>query len=259
MLFLAVSFFSSAAGTVCGMGGGVIIKPVLDSFGVMSASSISFLSGCTVLGMSCCSFVKSKLAGESPVSGNIGMPLAAGAALGGVSGKMVFQSLFSMLTDKNMIGAVQAVCLLVITAGTLIYTLIKDRINTRRIENRASCLMIGMVLGVVSSFLGIGGGPINLVVLFHFFSMETREAAHNSLYIIMFSQFTSLISTLATGTVPEFSVLLMAFMVTGGVLGGAGGRAVSNKMSTGDVDKLFIVLMVVIIGININNIVRFLN
>ncbi|MEI3183290.1 MAG: sulfite exporter TauE/SafE family protein [Lachnospiraceae bacterium] len=39
----------------------------------------------------------------------------------------------------------------------------------------------------MSSFLGIGGGPINLVVLLYFFSMDTKAAAQNSLYIILFS------------------------------------------------------------------------
>ena len=32
---------------------------------------------------------------------------------------------------------------------------------------------IGLLLGIMSSFLGIGGGPINLAVLFFFFGMET--------------------------------------------------------------------------------------
>ena len=57
----------------------------------------------------------------------------------------------------------------------------------------------------MSSFLGIGGGPINLVVLFYFFSMETKTAAQNSLYIILFSQITSLLTTLITHSVPEFT------------------------------------------------------
>ena len=44
-IFFAVSILSCTAGSVCGIGGGVIIKPVLDATGVMGVSSISFLSG----------------------------------------------------------------------------------------------------------------------------------------------------------------------------------------------------------------------
>ena len=49
ILFWIVSFGASIAGAICGIGGGVIIKPTLDAFGVLSVSTISFLSGCTVL------------------------------------------------------------------------------------------------------------------------------------------------------------------------------------------------------------------
>ena len=42
---------ASAIGAIAGIGGGVIIRPVLDSFHVMAAT-VSFLSGCTVLSMS---------------------------------------------------------------------------------------------------------------------------------------------------------------------------------------------------------------
>ena len=71
----------------------------------------------------------------------------------------------------------------------------------------------------MSSFLGIGGGPINLVVLFYFFSMETKTAAQNSLYIILFSQITSLLTTLITHSVPEFTLPALVLMIAGGIGG----------------------------------------
>lgn len=47
-----ISFLASTAGAICGIGGGVIIKPTLGLFQMASVSTISFLSGCTVLSMS---------------------------------------------------------------------------------------------------------------------------------------------------------------------------------------------------------------
>ena len=123
--------------------------------------------------------------------------------------------------------------------------------------NAVVCIIIGVVLGIFSSFLGIGGGPINLVVLFYFFSMETKTAAQNSLYIILFSQITSLINSLVTRTVPEFTIWLLALMVIGGILGGMSGRSINKKIDSKVVDKLFIFLMIVIIFINIYNIYQF--
>ena len=258
LIFLGVSFGASVVGAICGIGGGVLIKPILDAFGVLSVASISFLSGCTVLSMSCYSVLKARLSKESLVDLKTGTPLARGAAIGGVTGKMMFQYLSDMFTNKDQVGAIQAVCLLMITLGTMIYTLKKDQIKTLHVQNPLVCIAIGLVLGICSSFLGIGGGPINLVVLFYFFSMDTKTAAQNSLYIILFSQITSLVNTLITHTVPEFEVGLLILMVGGGILGGAAGRIVNKRMDVNMVNKLFIGLMAVIMLICAYNIYQFM-
>lgn len=169
----------------------------------------------------------------------------------------MFSLISSLSPDKNKVGAVQAACLLAVTLGTLIYTIYKARIKTCHISNPVACIGIGVFLGILSSFLGIGGGPINLVVLFFFFSMTTKVAAENSLYIIFFSQIASLLSSLVTKSVPDFQLITLVFMVVGGIAGGACGRKVNKKIDDKTVDKLFIGLMVLIIFINIYNIIKF--
>ena len=89
-VFFLVSFLASIVGAICGIGGGVIIKPVLDMLQLGSVSSISFLSGCTVLSMSCYSVGGSLLKKERAVDIKTGTPLAVGAAIGGVAGKQIF-------------------------------------------------------------------------------------------------------------------------------------------------------------------------
>ncbi len=257
VLFFIISFLASIAGAICGIGGGVIIKPLLDSFGLMDVKTISFLSGCTVLAMSTYSFVVSKVKKESLVDMRIGTPLAVGAVIGGVLGKSLFQALVSSF-DQNYVGAIQAACLLAVTLGTLIYTIYKAKVKTLRVTNLIVCLLVGLVLGIMSSFLGIGGGPINLVVLFFFFSMPTKTAAQNSLYIILFSQITSLLNSIVTATIPAFSIALLALMAAGGILGGFCGRKINKKIDDHKVDLLFMGLMIVIIFINIYNMYRFL-
>lgn len=118
--------------------------------------------------------------------------------------------------------------------------------------------MIGFLLGIMSSFLGIGGGPINLVVLYYFFSMETKTAAQNSIYIICLSQISSLLLTLFTHTVPAVSPVLLIGMILCGLLGSAAGRKINARINNAVVDKLFMGLMCVIIGICCYNIYQFL-
>lgn len=259
LIFFVVSLLASVAGAICGIGGGVVIKPVLDMLHLETVTTISFLSGCTVLSMSCYSVGRSMLAGERRVSMATGTPLAIGAAVGGLLGKQLFSTIKAMFSDQNMVGSVQALCLALITAGTLIYTINKGRIRTRKVDRPWVCVLIGLVLGVLSSFLGIGGGPINLVVLYYFFSMDTKTAAANSLYVILFSQLASLIFTLLTRTVPTFRWPILLLMVAGGIGGGVIGRALNRRMDNRAVEKLFICLMAVIIVISVYNGWRYMN
>lgn len=253
IVFLLVCFFASAIGAICGIGGGVIIKPVLDAFHVLDVSSISFLSGCTVLAMTTYSVIRSKASGKSKIDQRTSFPLAMGAVAGGLLGKEIFNLISQRASDTDEVGFIQSFCLLVITIGTFLYNLEKKKIHTKTIRNAAACVLIGVALGMMSSFLGIGGGPINLIVLFYFFSMTTKTAAENSLYIIFFSQIASLVTSIVSRSIPDVDLRLLILMSIGGILGGMFGRAVNKKISDEKVDKLFMLIMLVIIGINIYN------
>ena len=213
-----VSFLSSAVGAICGIGGGVVIKPVLDFVQMGSAGMINFLSGCTVLSMSLYSVGK-----------------ALGATLGGVAGKKLFAMVNAFFPNGAMVGGVQAAILALITVGTLLYTVAKSKITTRQFRAKVFCVAVGVLLGIISSFLGIGGGPINLVVLGYCFSMDSKTAAVISLYIILFSQLASLLAALISG-VPGFPPMALALMVAGGIGGGIAGRALNRKMDNQAVD-----------------------
>lgn len=259
ILYLIVSFGASVIGAVCGIGGGVIIKPVLDSFGWASVSTISFLSGCTVLSMSCYSVIRAMLDSERYVRLKTGTPLALGASIGGLAGKQLFIVIKEFSASPDTVGAVQAICLAAITVGTLMYTVKRNKNTQPKEVSTVLCICIGLVLGVFSSFLGIGGGPINLAVLYFFFGMDTKTAAANSLYIILFSQITSLLTTLFTATVPEFSGLTLSLMVFGGISGGIVGRQVNKRIDNAAVERLFTGLMVLIICISIYNAWKYLH
>ncbi|WP_366926267.1 sulfite exporter TauE/SafE family protein [uncultured Intestinimonas sp.] len=256
VFLLLVSFFASVGGAICGIGGGVIIKPALDALNIASVSTISFLSGCTVLSMSCYSVGKALAAKESLVDFKTGTPLALGGAVGGIVGKSLFSALTAMFSQQS-VGICQSLCLAALTLMTICYTLNQRRIHTHHITNPVVCVLVGLVLGILSSFLGIGGGPINLVVLYYFFSMSTKVAAQNSLYIILISQITSLGTTLLTGAVPPFQWSWLILMVVGGISGGMVGRKINKRIDDRQVERLFIGLMVIITLISLYNAWRF--
>lgn len=256
LFYFLICLAATTLGAISGIGGGVIIKPVMDALSGMSVSTISFLSGCTVLAMSLVSMLRSggKQVRLDPKKGTL---LALGGALGGICGKWLFDLVKTAFENDALVGVIQSALMVVLTALVLVYVCNKEKIRTLQVRRAAACLLIGFSLGVMSAFLGIGGGPINLVVLYFFFSMDTKTAALTSLYIILFSQSTSFASTVLQGKVPAFEAPVLALMVLGGVLGGFAGRALNRKMTAKQVDKLFLGMLILIIAISCYNFCRY--
>lgn len=258
IVFFLISFLASIVGSVCGIGGGIIIKPVLDMVGTASVSTISFLSGCTVLSMSLYNVLRSLKDKNTGIELGTATPLAIGAALGGILGSQCFQIVKASAGKDGVVGAIQSICLLILVLGTLIYSLKKQQITPVYVKRKDACTAIGLVLGSLSSFLGIGGGPFNLVVLHYFLGLETKKAAANSLYIILISQAANLLLIFIKGCVPEFNVITLVSMVLGGILGGTVGKTITERVNNAAVDYLFRALLYLIIIICIYNTVRYL-
>lgn len=254
VLVFAVCLFASAVGGVCGIGGGVIIKPVVEAFNILSVSALSFLSGLCVLTMSCIYVIRQR--GSHLVEARQGTLLAWGAASGGLAGKAVFD-LIRQAVGEAPVGLTQSILLAIVTLLTLVYILNKRHIRTNTVSHPLVCILIGSALGMMSSFLGIGGGPINLCVLYYFFSMDTKKAASNSLYIILFSQTFSLLSTVIQGKIPQFPMIMLILMVTGGIWGGMLGHKLYVRLTAAQIDRLFNGLLCVIIMICLHNALRF--
>ena len=156
-----------------------------------------------------------------------------------------------------MLGAIQAVCLTVITTGVLVYVCNKDKLPSKHVDNFFVAIIIGIFLGIISSFLGIGGGTSNVAVLFFFFSMEAKEAAKNSLYIIIFSQISSIVSAIMTASVPDFSWVNLLCMVAGGIGGALVGAAISKRIDNKGVEKILKILLMIIIAIDFYNVLKY--
>lgn len=253
MTIFFICLFASIIGSICGIGGGVIIKPLLDATSSLNVEAISFLSGFTVLCMSSYTVLGNMFSHESTIDSKRVIPIALGAVVGGITGKIIFQLVASSF-ENNVVGMTQSASLLIICVGTLIYSINKDKIVTKNIESKLISIFAGLVLGILSSFLGIGGGPFNLIILSYLFSMDTKVGAQSSLYIILFSQISSILLVIATNSVPTFETSTLLLMAVGGIGGGIVGRRLNKFLSDKAVNKLFSSVNVLIILICIYNV-----
>lgn len=256
LLFL-VSLAASIVGSISGIGGGVIIKPVMDSFGLFPVSTINFLTSCTVLSMTVATLFRSRNSGIV-VEKRVSTILALGGIIGGYVGKELFRLLRALFDSEAIAGIFQYVLLTILTSWVLYFTIRKQYFTPRQYKGFFITICIGVLLGGIASFLGIGGGPINIAVLYLLFAMDSKTAALNSIFIIFFSQATNVFSTIALHQVPQFDIPVLLLMIAGGVSGGFIGPWISKKLTLRGVDMLFCAIMGIIILISIYNLAGFI-
>ena len=260
IIFFIVSFLSSTIGVICGIGGGIIIKPVIDYFNMVEASKASLLSSCSVLSMSLYTLVHNKISGYSKVNTKIATHLAVGGIFGGIIGKTLL-SYLAILKGENIAGILQSSILILLTIITIIFTIKnmgRNKIISMHINNMLICLIIGMILGLLSSFIGIGGGPFNIIILYFFFGMDEKISAENSLYIILFSQISNIFISIIRNDFAKINLFSLIAMVSGGILGGFLGKLINKKINLIIFQKLFLSVLFIIILISMYNLYNFL-
>lgn len=256
IIILIITLFATIIGAISGIGGGTIIKPSMDALISIPITEISFLSGTTILAMTTVSLLRS-INSSVKINKKIGILLGLGAVFGGIIGKFIFSTVKKSVTNEAYLGMIQNIVLVVLITTVFIYILKKDKIKPKKYSSTLFCSTCGFTMGMFSSFLGIGVGPVNIMILSYFFSMDSKNAAINSLFIIFFSQFANLVTNLIQNTVPSFSWSLLGPMMFVAVVGAIIGRKISSKITNKQIDKLFLGLMIIILSLAISNALRF--
>ncbi|MDD3410847.1 MAG: sulfite exporter TauE/SafE family protein [Eubacteriales bacterium] len=239
---------STLLGAVSGIGGGVIIKPALDAMLSLATSAISVISACAVLAMSLFSLGKHYLGksdGELRLS--IAGPLSIGSLIGGVAGKLIFQS----FKGDSAVRALQNTLLFVLLLVILIFAFLP--------QAKGACLKpwteapVGLLMGLLSAFLGVGGGPFNMFALTRLYGIDYKSAALYSLMMIAFSQSASVITAALGGSFnAEWPWIVCACVA--GVLGGVLGRRLQKHMNAKQCRALYIGILILILALCAYNI-----
>ncbi len=253
ILYFLIAIGSTTIGAMTGVGGGVIIKPMLDILGHYDSLTISTLSAITVLSMAIASLTKQLIA-RSKIDMSIVIPLALGSILGGVIGQKTLSYVSSVMENPNHITVVQNVFLAVLIIIILLYTINRAKIKSHNLHGIWISAGVGMLLGIMSSFLAIGGGPINVVAFIYLFSYDLKKATQSSIITILFAQIANVFSI---GSLHGFSVQdlsMLPVMVVGAVSGGLIGSKLVGSLSEKGVSYAFNILQIVVFCICILNI-----
>ncbi len=250
VLYFLIIVVANAVGSVSGMGGGVIIKPVLDFVGHDSVVAISFYSTVAVFTMSLVSTIRQVQAGRKIQWQQVAY-LALGSVFGGYLGNQTFEFLLKRATQTSQVTLIQ----IAVTVALLVFAMIYTRYENLHWSKQGALWYsaVGLSLGFFASLLGIGGGPINVSLLMLVFAMPIKEATVYSIATIFCSQLTKLV-TIAWGTgFARYDLSILVYIVPAAIVGGLLGARMSRLLSDQAVRRVFQWVVLLVIGINLYN------
>lgn len=95
-----IAIIATTIGASSGIGGGVIIKPVLESFNMFDLKTVTLLSSITIFSMSVVSLIK-QIKMKDPINFKTTVTIALGSTLGGVLGEKLLKFMLSLSSNSK--------------------------------------------------------------------------------------------------------------------------------------------------------------
>jgi len=247
ILAALIAFLATLLGAVFGIGGGVIIKPALGAATGLSLSHINALSGLTVLCMAVVSLAR-YLKGGAVLNRKI-IWLSLGAVGGGFLGKYLFD-LMGLALPENRAKILQY-ALLIALIGLALF---KNRFRSLDMQNAAALVFSGLFMGTLSAFLGIGGGPVNLLALYIVLGLDAKQAAVYSVFVILCSQLSMAGATAASGGYAGMDMRPLLAMIPAAMAGALIGPVFHKKWELARFERYYNWLLWALIALNAYNI-----
>jgi len=209
---IPLGFIAGVLGSMIGLGGGIIVVPVLTFFGfppTLAASNSLFAAFSNAIG-STISYSRQKRI-EYSLGLKLGLLSIPGTILGAFLSSDVTPGIFKVLFG-----------LVLISSAVYIYLRKKIETKEKKLTKQMIIFAIGasFFAGIISSFFGIGGGTIFVPLMVVGIGMTMKKAAPTSQFILLFASLSGIIAHSVLGH-PDFiqAGLLAAGAFVGGLFG----------------------------------------
>jgi len=258
VVYFIVFFLACFVGAVVGLGGGVIIRPILDAVGYHNMANIAFLSSTAVLIMAVVSTgSKIRASSDKFIEAKPALLISIGAVIGGIAGNHLFETAVANAGAETYAQLIQTSLTTLVLICAIYFTT-----STRfryQVKNPYLFPFLGFMLGASAVFLGIAGGPINVPVFMVLFSMPAKKAAAHSIIVVFSAHLFRIISMGFTQGYASFDLHFLPIIAIAAIGGGMLGSWLTKKIKDKTVVKLFNITMVLLILLNIYNIIMFLS
>lgn len=270
LFIIVLGFIVGVLSGMFGVGGGFLTTPLLIFYGipptVAVASASTQITGASVSGV----MVHMRRGGVDLKMGGV-------MIVGGLIGSVVGAALFRLLESSGQIDVVIGL-LYVLILTSIGGLMLKDSLVTLGViginapavppqrHNRwiaslplrwrfyssglylspIAPLSLGFVAGVLSVFLGIGGGFILVPAMIYLFGMPGRIVVGTSLFMVLtVSAATTMVHSLTTRAV---DIVLAGLLLVGGVIGAQYGAVLTTRMKP-DYLRLALAIIILIVAL----------
>jgi uncharacterized protein len=243
VILFCVGLFAGTLGSLVGIGGGIIIVPILLYLATVFASLSSFsaqLAAGTSLLIVMLTAISSVIAfhKQKRIDYRSGVLFFVGAGPGSLVGAY-FSNFFS--TDSFLLGF--GVFLLLLSLLLMLKDKLKPISFSHVIErtytdssgeihhygfHTPTAIIVSFVIGIISSLFGIGGGAMLVPMMLMIFRFPPLVATATSMFVIFLSSVTGSFTHILQG---HISWLVLILIAPGSWIGGKLGAYLSQKMS----------------------------
>ena len=210
---IPLGFAAGILGSMIGLGGGVIVVPVLTFVGfppTLAASNSLFAAFSNAVA-STISYSKQKRI-EYSIGLKLGLLSIPGTVLGAYISTDASPGIFKILFGIVLISSV-------------IYIFTKRKIESKQINTSKLVMLLAIgasfFAGIISSFFGIGGGIVFVPLMVAAMGLGMKKAAPTSQFILLFTSFSGLITHSIFGHPDYYQSLLLAIGAFAGGMFGA--------------------------------------
>jgi len=232
---IPLGFAAGLLGSIIGLGGGIIIVPVLTFFGfspALAASNSIFAVFSNAIASSI-SYAKQRRI-EYSIGLKLGLLSIPGTVVGAFISSEITPSIFKILFALILISA-------------SIYIFFKRKIEQKNynLSKQIMILAIGasFVAGIISGLFGVGGGIIFVPLMVVAMGLSMKNAAPTSQFILLFASGSALVTHTILGHPDFYQALLLA---TGAFVGGLVGARLSLEIKENSLKILISIVMIAV-------------
>ena len=231
---IPLGFAAGILGSMIGLGGGIIIVPILTFLGFPPtvAASNSLFAAFSNSVASTISYSRQKRI-ESSLGLKLGLLAIPGTILGAIISTDIAPDIFKILFGFILI-------------ASSVYIFLRKQVESRKkiISKQLIIFIIGssFFAGIISSFFGIGGGIIFVPLMVVGMGMSMKKAAPTSQLILLFASLSGIITHSILGH-PDF--LQSGFLAIGSFFGGLVGAKLSLSVKEQNLKILISIVLLI--------------